>query len=96
MPSEINYTHVVLIPKVKNLSEMTELRPISLCNSYTLISKVLANRLKEFLPKIIDKNQSAFVPRRLITDNILLSSELFHFMHITTPRSVVVWRLNLI
>lgn len=81
MPNEINYTHVVLIPKVKNPSKMTELHPISLCNvSYKLISKVLANGLKEFLPQIIHENQSVFVPGRLITDNILLCSEVFHFI----------------
>lgn len=81
MPVDINYTHVALIPKVKNPSKMTDLRPISLCNvSYKLISKVLANRLKVILPDNIDENQSVFVPGRLITDNILLSSEIFHFM----------------
>lgn len=73
MPEDLNYTYVVLIPKVKNPSKMTKLRPISLCNvSYKLISKVLANRLKCFHPSIIDENQSAFVPGRLVTDNILL------------------------
>lgn len=29
---------------------------------------------------IIDENQSAFVPRRSITENILMSSEVFHVM----------------
>lgn len=82
MPEELNYTHVALIPKVKNPSKMTDLRPISLCNvSYKLISKVLANRLKTILPDIIDENQSAFIPGRLIIDNILLSSEVFHYMN---------------
>lgn len=82
MPEDINFTHVAFIPKIKNPSKMTDLRPISLCNvSYKLISKVLANRLKVLLPHIIDENQSAFVSGRLITDNILLSSEVFHYMN---------------
>lgn len=47
---------------------------------YKLISKVLANLLKLFLGKIISFNQSAFTSRQLITDNILVAFELFHYM----------------
>lgn len=87
MPERLNETHVVLIPKVKKPKEMKDLRPISLCIiSYKLISKVLANRLKLILLDIVEDNQSAFILGRLITDNVLLASEVFHFMKTSSAR----------
>ena len=42
--------------------------------------KVLANRLKIILPKIITKHQSAFTKSHLNSDNILVAFEFLHCM----------------
>lgn len=80
-PSYLNDTNVVLIPKKENVDTMKDLRPIALCNVlYKIIAKVLANRLKGILPKVITENQSAFVSGRSITDNVLVVFEVIHRM----------------
>lgn len=41
-------------------------------------SKVLVNQLRPFLDELISETQSAFIPRRLITNNALIAFECFH------------------
>ncbi|RVW31876.1 Transposon TX1 uncharacterized 149 kDa protein [Vitis vinifera] len=80
-PASLNETIIVLIPKNDNLVSMRDLRPIALCNVlYKIIAKVLANRLKVFFPVLIDESQSAFVPGRAITNNVVVAFELIHYM----------------
>jgi hypothetical protein len=81
MNNDINLTYITLIPKIANPNCVTEFRLISLCNVfYKLVAKTLANRLKSIIPNIISPNQSAFIPRWLITDNVLAAYETLHTM----------------
>ena len=77
----MNFTHIVLIPKKNNPQRITDFRPISLSNVVTrIVSKLLANRLKMVLPNVIFDSQSAFVPSRLIIDNITVAFKMLHCM----------------
>lgn len=85
LPRLLNFTFNVLIPKVSRPTKITEFRPISLCNVvYKIGSKMIANRLKPFLNGIIFPTQSAFIPRRLITDNILVAFKVNHYLKCRT------------
>uniref|UniRef100_A0A803PY78 Reverse transcriptase domain-containing protein n=1 Tax=Cannabis sativa TaxID=3483 RepID=A0A803PY78_CANSA len=77
--SSINSSLIVLIPKKQRAHSLKDFRPISLCTTlYKIISKILANRLKVVLDKIVSPNQSAFISGRIIFDNILLANEVVH------------------
>ncbi|GJZ52696.1 RNA-directed DNA polymerase, eukaryota, reverse transcriptase zinc-binding domain protein [Tanacetum coccineum] len=74
---EVNATLISLVPKSLTPQKVSDFRPIACCNVvYKCISKILTNRIKSALNQIVDDNQSDFVPRRAITDNILLTQEL--------------------
>ncbi|KAA3473092.1 reverse transcriptase [Gossypium australe] len=53
---KVNFTNIILIPKVFKVDMMSLFQPISLCSIlYKIISKVIANRLKLALDRCIDE-----------------------------------------
>lgn len=76
---QVNHTFITLIPKKLSACNFNQFRPISLCNFYyKVIAKILVNRLRPLLSRIIDPSQSAFVPNRWIIENVLVAHEVVH------------------
>jgi hypothetical protein len=58
----INSTFIALIPKRHGAKEIKDFRPISLVSGiYKIISKVLANRMRRVMDRVISKPQNAFI-----------------------------------
>ncbi|CAH1439104.1 unnamed protein product [Lactuca virosa] len=79
---EVNATVIALVPKVDSRGIVSDFIPISCCSViYKCISKMIVGRIRNHLGSIVSDNQSAFIPGRSITDNILLSQELVRGYH---------------
>ena len=72
---------ITLVPKgEENLSELKNWRPISVLNiDYEILSKVLAKRMEQHLPKLIHSDQTEFINGRYIGQNIRLLSDIMEF-----------------
>ena len=71
-----NSTFVVLIPKKVGAYDVKDFRPISLTGSiYKIISKVLANHLREVLGSLLSPTQNTFIQGRQIQDSMLIANK---------------------
>ena len=78
---DVNHTFLVLIPKIDFPEKLKDFRPISLCNViYKIVTKIVVNRIKPILSKVVSPNQCSFVPGRLSSDNIIVAQEVIHSM----------------
>ena len=83
MLNQLIATFIVLVPKSEIATSPDKFRPISLTNElYKIVRRILVNRLKPIIGKILSPMQSAFIPGRNIADNILLAQDLIHNFHL--------------
>uniref|UniRef100_A0A803PB82 Reverse transcriptase domain-containing protein n=1 Tax=Cannabis sativa TaxID=3483 RepID=A0A803PB82_CANSA len=79
MSRQINHTFICLIPKENNASSFDKFRPISLCNfCYKIVARILTDRLKHIMDKLVSPNQSTFIPGRWIAECSVLAQEVNH------------------
>lgn len=73
----LNRAHLVLLPKKDGANSADAFRPISLQNCpMKLVTKILANRLRPFIPTLIDPNQTGFIHGRNIAENFVYAADL--------------------
>ncbi|GKV49208.1 hypothetical protein SLEP1_g55970 [Rubroshorea leprosula] len=71
-----NSSFIVLIPKVENPQRIEEFRPISLIGvMYKIVAKLLANRLRRVLGRVIGEQQMAFIEGRQLMDGVVIANE---------------------
>lgn len=79
VPSNLNKTHIALIPTIQGPKTLGNYKPISLCNIvYKIVTKVIIARLRPHLDKLISPLQAAFVLSRKGIDNAIIAQEAIH------------------
>lgn len=81
MPLGFKHTFLALIPKKEKATKVDHFRSIALCNvAYKVITKILANRLKDLLDHIVSPWQSSFILNRFMQDNVFITHECMHYI----------------
>ena len=85
----------MLIPKKRGVEDLKDFRLISLVGGlYKWLTKVLANRLKGVLAKVISMSQNAFVEGRQIMNAMLIANEAINSI-LKSNRGTILCKLDI-
>ena len=86
---------LVLVPKKRGADDLRDFRPIRLVERlYKLLAKVLTNRLKKVVGKVVSLSQNDFVDKRQILDVALIANEVIDSM-LKMNKSGVLCKLDI-
>lgn len=81
---------MTLIPKSSCPISLNEYRPISLIGIlYKVVSKILPERMKTVMGRLISVEQSAFIKGRSILDGILIANETVEFLRKSKKKGLI-------
>lgn len=87
----ISSSFITLIPKKDYPVTLLDYRPISLIGSmYKILTKVLANKMKKVLPRVVSSVQSAFLKGRNILDGVLIANEVVEWWKMSHKQGVIL------
>ncbi|CAL8078165.1 unnamed protein product [Prunus armeniaca] len=76
IPDALNDTSITLVPKVASPSSVAQLRRISLCNTkYKVVIKIIVQKLRPLMQKVVSPAQASFIPGMQIVDNIIVAQK---------------------
>jgi len=91
IPKGCNASFLTLIPKTENPQSLEEYIPISLVGCvYKILTKLLANRFKKVIGKVVDGTQSTFLSNRGLLDSVLVVNEVINELRRRKKSGVVV------
>lgn len=93
----LTVTSLTLIPKVSNPRTLADFRPISLSTfASTVVSKILATWLAQYLPVVINEQQFGFVKGRSIHESIALAQEMVDGIHRRSEGENIIFKYDML
>ncbi|KAM0007813.1 putative RNA-directed DNA polymerase [Helianthus debilis subsp. tardiflorus] len=84
-------TFVALIPKRTDPGSLHEYRPISLIGCINkVVSKVLVNRLKPVIQKLVSEEQTTFLANRSILDGVIILNEVIPWLKRNKKEGMII------